>query len=525
MLLRRHKHLSFDIEKLSGRNSYILQCHKFPDTVISFPIDWNMDPHQNLLWRHRLNSLNWLAGQDENVIFFFLLDFFQYHYERKLPNKLFDSLSGDHATAIRMKVLRESFGKFQAIGHFDGLKLCQELIKGDVNSALKEENYRAGHNHGLMTDLAILELIENIPELSEIFDRDYVWDRMLKSLNQVFDFKTGLSLEHAVEYQRFNTNILADISQFIQSGNLADDITPARQIERLHETAVRATELLLNLALRADGTFFPLGDSPRAKCGRRVAKDSLNPVAVDNLSFWVTPIGFGFFKGFLKTHSNIDLSIVCGWNSYAHKQNDEFSICLDYAGTVFFDEVGFSNNMTEERKKNFRSEHAHNTVTLTSQAWNSVRECDHSSKLKGYPLGENGCVFIAKHRRIPGFAMRRELAILQNSLLISDMMTGASTVQSRHRFILGANVTVTAKNGGLTLAAEGHTARFSCLYPDFEINVSEIEVVAKDPIELERREVIDFIINLEPSKTAQFFITFDETPLANFKAGVATFQK
>ena len=83
--------------------------------------------------------------------------------------------------------------------------IARKNYRHDISSLMKETVYRAGHNHGLMADVALLQATRMSEYCSKIIDVPSVQERAKKTLSAMF-FSSGLTKEHSLSYQLWNLN-------------------------------------------------------------------------------------------------------------------------------------------------------------------------------------------------------------------------------------------------------------------------------------------------------------------------------
>ncbi|MCK7580982.1 MAG: hypothetical protein MZV65_38790 [Chromatiales bacterium] len=227
----------------------------FEPFPLSLPLNWATDPYKNLNWRHNLCSLRWLGSFSDEFKIDIIKDFYSFHVVKGKKNPLFSERKGDHTMSIRLKVLVDFYlNSIEKLTVYDA-KVLKNLIFADIKNLLLEDNYNAGHNHGLMLDLSLLYCASNFKESGDFFDVEMVFDRASKTLSQMFN-DYGFTKEHSIVCQPLNAalaNELFDYAVYFKQSELIGFIQKINN----------ATNKLLEMARLSDGHYFTVGDSFR----------------------------------------------------------------------------------------------------------------------------------------------------------------------------------------------------------------------------------------------------------------------
>lgn len=221
------------------------------------PINWKANPYQNKNWMHHFNSLRWLlAEKNIDLIESILIDFYKFHCVKRNNNPYYSELRGDHTAAIRTGVLVKLMRVFETSKCVSGSGICRRLLHEEVRNLQSHQMYRAGHNHGLMADIALLSLIKDVPEFRERVDVDKVLDRSAKTVSSMWH-SSGLTKEHSVSYQEFNLPITVNYFRLISELELEV------QLDLKLDDIINESKRFLGFALKKNGEYFPLGESFR----------------------------------------------------------------------------------------------------------------------------------------------------------------------------------------------------------------------------------------------------------------------
>lgn len=409
--------------------------HKyFNDVVYKFPINWAENSVGNRSWMHHFISLRWLEREKNNfVIVRVLRSFYNYHCVKKKRNPYYNEMRGDHAAAIRMTVFLNFLERFTVDSFPAGVGLCKRLVKEEVRNLQDKRMYRAGHNHGLMVDLAILRLIKNNPEYKNSVDIEAVLQRSAETLDAMW-YTSGLTKEHSVSYQEYNMPLAVEYFQLIKEMKL-------RSLSNIElDNILDETKRILGYALKLNGEYFPLGDSlrlPNLKLLNRIyhapCTEANNPRAL--LEPYSNAEGSYSNNNFFIYRKNvggrmIHFSATCCWDSHNHKQNDELHFCLDVDGVSIFDDPGYSGLAERRKVKLLKSEHAHTTITIEGEDWSAKKEADGTSSMTAHET-EDGFYLLMIMERLSGHRVTREIELKHSGLFIKDKVTKLDDVFSK----------------------------------------------------------------------------------------------
>lgn len=403
----------------------VLRHRAFGSYAIDFPINWNIDPFKNKNWRHNLNSLRWLGDEkDLQKIEKCLRGFYNFHYVKKIKNPYHSEIRGDHTSAIRLSVLVSLKARFESEGVQSGIGICKKIIKQELFNLQRPEMYRAGHNHGLMVDLALLEFFKKDRDgLKESIDVEMILDRSADTMNGMWH-ASGLTKEHSVSYQEHNLPLAVKYFEIISELNL--DNRTCVNVDCIIEESKR----LLGYSLRENGEYFCLGDSFR-KPNERVLNEFLNKgvggTPYEILKPYSEKLGFYSNSNFFIYRSNvagkdIHFAVTCCWDSHSHKQNDELSFCLDVDGVAVFDDPGLAPFVSKNEIAEMKSEANHSTVRVLGQRWSQYNE--NNSMIIGASASNDGFEVKMLLYRLLGLSVLRKIELYQGVLVVKDYIKG-----------------------------------------------------------------------------------------------------
>lgn len=404
----------------------IIKHSAFPALKATFPIDWNQDPYQSKNWRHHLNSLRWITSLKREVKEAVVIDFYNYHVVKKKKNPYYNTRRGDHAIAIRIGVFSEIRKGFDSSSKV--CPLIDELLNNDISTLLREDVYQE-NNHGLMADVAIIRAINEGCSLSSDVS-SLVYKRLYATLSKMYD-EEGVCLEHSISYQEYNLSILADIKEIVPAGSFVHPF--------IDKVLVKSKQVLGSFFLN-NGQYIPIGDSfrlPNKKILNKVYGDenpieAFSPFSHDSGVFYSQSGYFAIRNEIEGSH----LSLVSGWNSKVHKQNDELSIFLYHKEHIVFDDPGYTDFKPWDEIIDLKSEKWHSNFWVEGYEWSDVCASPVGSEIT--LLNEYPASVLAKSSRQKGFDLSRSLRVDKKKILITDTVDCESEVSfiARHQFLL-----------------------------------------------------------------------------------------
>lgn len=430
----------------------------FKDFALNLPINWSIDPYKNKNWLHHFNSLRWLLGVKLDVVEKVISDFYSYHCVKKKRNPYYNQLRGDHAAAIRLEVFLDIFDKLEKSNLQNSSNICTKLIKEEIKNLSSSNMYRAGHNHGLMADISLLELIKKKPALSSEINIDWILQRSGETIDAMWHF-SGLTKEHSISYQEYNLELSTKYFLLLQDLNLIPHTKVS--IEKI----LSESKQLLGCALRENGEYFPLGDSFRTPNIRILRKifDSNNAQSIKEAKELLAPHSNSsnfcyandhFFIAKKELEKNkIHFAITSCWDSINHKKNDELSFCLDIDGLSVFDAPGFSAFSSQSVNDWLSTEYANSTIFFPGTMYSEkkgVRDPT-GSKIASYDKENFSC--LAVHSRLPDVEVRRLIEISNDQIKLRDEISANEKSATQQwvvsRFILSKSAQATVINHSL----------------------------------------------------------------------------
>lgn len=472
-----------------------VNCSGFKSYKLKFPINWKMDPYESSYWLHHFNSLRWLLRRSQlEEIRCVVNSFYEYHCINKKRNPYYASKRGDHTAAIRVDVLLKLQKRFSDSNDVKGEEVCKEIITNEIKNLQSEKIYRLGHNHGLMVDLALLNIIEVESVYVPLIDVDMILERSSKTIDMMWH-RSGLTKEHSVSYQEYNLPLA------IKYFDILSRLGVSSKSRVSLDVLLRESKEFLGYMLRGNGEYFPLGDSFRKpnikklkeafKVNGESAHDLLWPYSYSKGCY--VSNNFFVFRQRVKD-KNLHFAATCCWDSHHHKQNDELSFCLEVNGTMIFDDPGYTEFLPKEGIEDLKHENSHTTITSVEDEWCTPLTTNNKSKINTAKILDDG-FFVQMHaERIKGCSFTRTVTLNNEIMFIKDTIQGEEIANRyfKKKFILNDQVIV-VKNGNqdegffLVEADSGKPlAEIIFLDSDFdkippsEISISEIKYVSCD---------------------------------------------
>jgi len=423
-------HLPLQAQKNAGI-VYELRYSKFKPVELRIPVDWAMDPFDNRNWRHNLLSLRWFGRAPLAVQVAFLHDFYIFHFLQKRPNSMVGTRLGDHTTALRLESVGGLHSKSIQVGDQRTVGLCERIMRKDIATLLSPKVYRAGHNHGVMADTAILEALDRLQPTDQNI-RKAVVRRGMESQAQLFD-EEGITREHSISYQEYNYPV---VMRFLQAA--ARDLIDNQQSKQ--QKLAHATREILAHFTRSNGQFFPVGDSFRLP-NEDIRKQypEIDPCNINLDGGERLFCKGGFFSYFRDTIApRLHFVATACWNSGYHKQDDDLSFCLELDGNMVFDDPGYTALISTDALYSLSNADIHSGVTVLRTKFGSRTHEPSGTGFQDWSQHVRGFVLRGSHTRVPGFVIGRCWCLTSNRLVIIDSIRGQITdeTMSQHSFVL-----------------------------------------------------------------------------------------
>lgn len=434
------------IYSFSLKNIKFAMNHSLGSKAVTFPIDWRADPFKSRSWMHHFSSLRWLNSSYSYLLTLSILtSFYKFHCEKKIKNPYYNEVRGDHTAAVRLGILISIEKEYGAHADSSIKNIVRRLIVQEIKNLQSDKMYRSGHNHGLMVDLSLLNLVLGCPEYKPRVNLELVLERSAKTLDAMWH-ASGLTKEHSVSYQEYNLPLTVEYFELLDKLN----VEPLASVSL--ENIVEESRRFLGYALKVTGEYFPLGDSFRLPNENilnkvfgqgevRSARELLMPYSEEEGVY-----GNRNFFIFRKTVNGrkVHFAATCCWDSHNHKQNDELSFCLEVDGVTIFDDPGYTEFLPWEGVKKLQSEASHSTVTASEIQWGDVRFPNGKSRILSSQHDVQGFSLSMSMERYGGFKIVREVEFNGDVLTVADAAAGHDLhdIKFKRKFVFGSEVVV-----------------------------------------------------------------------------------
>lgn len=418
--------------------------HKVGNLEIGFPIRWNLNPFHNKSWMHHFMSLRWLNDDYTDLLkTSILLSFYKFHCEKKIKNPYFNQLAGDHTAAIRLSVLNGILKKAKFKDNKALYAIATRIIREDLKNLQSTAMYRVGHNHALMVDISILELIKDQPQFNLNIDLDLIVSRSEKTFNLMWH-PSGLTKEHSVSYQEYNLQLA--LIYFDKLNDL--NIKPL--FANLRDVILSESKKFLGYALKKSGEYFPLGDSFRtpnlkilqeAYGNKKNVFDLLHPFSREEGCY--KNDNFFIFRSKV-CGVDIHFATTCCWDSINHKQNDELSFCLEVDGITIFDELGYTEFLPWEKILDLKSEENHSTIQIEGEKWLPSMDGNGKSRIVKADFDEFGFDIEMVSERVKGYIFNRRILFKNKIFEVYDKIETVclNSFAANRRFIFSKDIEI-----------------------------------------------------------------------------------
>jgi hypothetical protein len=325
------------------------------------PIDWRMDPEDNLNWRFWFHAMQHLDVPlriyelDEDLEALakardMMLDWVK-------GNPIGGEATGDYAWFDMSAGIRASF-----LGYIWRECRRRDLLDSEQESQLTdslrvharwlshEENYTSETNHGLFQDAGLFLMGAYAADLAESAEwREFAQDRFLATLQNHVDFDEGVHKEQSPSYHFYIRDVVKRLNEHAGIGG-----------ERLAEL-VRRLDAAAGWMVLPDGTMTPFGDTDLTEApafAREAARE-------EGLRAFLNT-GYAFVR-----RNNSYLGMTCSYHSQAHKQADALSWCLFENGHLVVGEAGRYGYRDEADPARIyaRASHGHNVLIIDDESF------------------------------------------------------------------------------------------------------------------------------------------------------------
>ena len=419
---------------------------------LNFPIDWDADPANDLTWVFNFQNLLWLndylsegeRGDETATLTAFkvIRDFIVSNAQ--WPPRHGRFIYGDHSTAERLKVFYRAMRLYQKSSFIDD-EFYNLLLTGIINHIsliATEEKYLNWHNHGIIFDLSLLEVLADFEELKP---KKELQELAIHRIQEQFRFsftQEGVHREHSPCYH------------FFVSGMLLNTID---LIEKSGRTAPAALSDLVDggadfyaFVVMPDGTFPNIGDcSGKDKWVMPMELGDDYYAAYPSLKYSVTQgregerpkddikvfpeSGWAIFRDGWPT--NIYVAIQSDFNSFGHYQEDDTSFLLHAYGHDMVIDTGIHSYNKNPLDIYMRKSRAHNVLVADVGDFDFDLKNTGLSGITRYQLNENGegewrgvAEFTHPHYKDRGITVYRQFGQMNGSnFIVKDIVESRST--------------------------------------------------------------------------------------------------
>ena len=379
------------VEKYANHSEAYLKfqtsSNKDMDYEITFPIDWSTNPTNNRSWLFSFHNLSWLndylkkgeRGDNASSLFAFKVIYDWITSNAQWPPKFGEFAFGDHSTAERLKVFYRAMRLYQKTQYEDEdfFKLLLTGILSHIALIASKEKYLNWHNHGIVFDLTLLEVMSTFKEFSF---RDEALELAEKRIVEQFRYgftPEAIHKEHSPCYHYFVTKMLIQTNDLIQKAG-----RPVPPVLRILESK---TAVFYTYIMKPDGTFPNIGDCAGGRkyklpggINNRYYKK--HPELIYSLSRGsngkrpsetakVFPdSGWAIFRD--KWPSDVYAAIQSDFHSWGHYQEDDTSFILNAFGHDFIIDAGIHTYNRDALDIYMRKSRAHNVLIVDDTDFN-----------------------------------------------------------------------------------------------------------------------------------------------------------
>jgi hypothetical protein len=412
------------------------------------PIDWRMDPYDNLNWRFWFHAMQHLDvplrvyEQDGD------LEALGKARDQMLDwvsgNPIGGERTGDYAWFDMSAGIRAAF-----LGYVWRECRRNDLLDSDQDSELTdslhvharwlsdEENYTAETNHGLFEDAGLYLMGAYADELPESAGwRELAENRFLETLARHVQFEEGVHKEQSPSYHFYIRDVVKLLNEQAGIGG-----------ERLAEL-VRKLDAAAGWMVLPDGMMTPFGDTDLDEAPA-FAREAAGEEGLR--AFLET--GYAFVR-----RDGSYLGMTCCYHSTAHKQADELSWSLFENGHLVVGEAGRYGYRDEKDPARIyaRASHGHNVLMVDDESfpWRD-HNVGYGSGLLAAGEGEGWYAILGRNPLVEAVEHRRLLLYRPGELvLVVDQVTAEEEHTIDRRLHFGHELVATKTEDGVVVKDE-----------------------------------------------------------------------
>jgi Heparinase II/III-like protein/Heparinase II/III N-terminus len=414
------------------------------------PIDWRMDPYDNLNWRFWFHAMQHL---DVPLRIYELED--DLEALAKARDMMLDWVSanpiggehtGDYAWFDMSAGIRASF-----LGYVWRECRRRDLLDSDQESELTDslllharwlsddQNYTGETNHGLFQDAGLYLMGGYAAELPESAAwREFAQNRFLSTLEKHVDFEEGVHKEQSPSYHFYIRDVVKRLNEHAGIGG-----------EQLAELT-RKLDAAAGWMVLPDGRMTPFGDTDLEEAPA-FAREAAGEEGLR--AFLRT--GYAFVR-----ENDSYLAMTCTYHSFAHNHADELSWCLFENGHLVIGEASRYGYRDEEDPARIyaRASHGHNALLLDDESFPWKERGAYGSGLLAAGKGDGWYVILGRNPLLEPVDHRRVLLYRPGELvLVVDKVQAEEEHVVDRRLHFGPEL-VAEQSGGRVEAKdeEGH---------------------------------------------------------------------
>jgi Heparinase II/III-like protein/Heparinase II/III N-terminus len=413
------------------------------------PIDWQMDPHDNLAWRFWFHTLQFLDVPlriyEEEGDLDALAKARDVALDWVSGNPIGGERTGDYAwfdmsAGIRAAFLGYIWRECRRRG------LLEPEQESDLTTALRvhaqwlsdEENYTPETNHGLFEDAGLYVMGSYAAELAESAGwRDLAESRFLETLTHHVQFDEGVHKEHSPGYQIYIRDLVKLLHE--QAGIGGERL--GQLVEKLDEAA--------GWMVLPDGNLVPFGDTDIQSEAPAFAKEAAGGEGL------VPYLRTGYV--FVRQNDSY-FGVTCGYHSYAHKHADELSWCLYEGGHLVIGEASRYGYRDEKDPARIyaRASHGHNALIVDDESFPWREQDPYGTGLLAAGEGEGWYAVLGYNPLLEAVDHRRLLLYRPGELVVVvDRVEAEEEHTIDRRLHFGPELVATQTEAGIVAKADG----------------------------------------------------------------------
>ena len=413
------------------------------------PVDWQMDPFENLSWRFWLHTMQFLdvplrMYEEEGD-----LDALARARDLVLDwidrNRAGSDTVGDYAWVDMSAGVRASFIGYvwrecarRGILEPEAEGSLVASIRSHAAWLLDDENYTATTNHGLYEDAGLFLMAIYAAALDGADEwRRSAEERFLRTLARHVDFEEGLHKEHSPGYHMYIRELVLRLHERAGIGG--------RELKELLPKLDRAAGWLV----LPDGRMLPFGDTDLVEAPEFAREASSQAAGL--ASFLAT--GYAVVRD-----EDSYLAMTGCYHTHAHKHADELSWCLFEKGRLLVADPGrFSfSDESDPARVYARSRRGHNVLLVEDGSPRWIDQEPYGSALRATGQGEGWYAILGENPLLERARHERLLLYRPGEIvLVVDRVSGHDGTELVRRLQLGDGLDTRESSGGFEILADG----------------------------------------------------------------------